>query len=37
MQEKQRRNDGPLHMDVPVFADQQEFIYISNVWTQDVV
>ena len=28
---------GPLHMDVPVLADQQELIYISSVWTQDIV
>ena len=27
----------PLHMDVPVLADQQEPIYISSVQTQDVV
>ena len=25
--------DGPLHMDVPVLADQQELIYSSSVWT----
>ena len=25
---------GPLHMDVPVFVNQQELIYISSVWTQ---
>ena len=28
---------GPLHMDVPVLADQQESIYISFVQTQGVV
>ena len=27
----------PLHIDEPVLADQQEIIYISSVWTQDVV
>ena len=24
-------------MDVPVLANQQELIYISSVWTQDVI
>ena len=28
---------GPLHMDVPVGADQQELILISSVPTQDIV
>ena len=28
---------GPLHMDMPVLAEQQELIYISSVQTQDVV
>ena len=28
--------NGPLHMDVPVNADQQKIIYLSNVGTQDV-
>ena len=28
---------GPLHMDAPVLADQQELIYIRSVRTQDVV
>ena len=28
---------GPLHMDVPVLADQQEPTYNSSVRTQDVV
>ena len=27
----------PLHMDMPALADQQEFIYITSVQTQDVV
>ena len=27
----------PLHMDVPVLADQQEFPYDSSVQTQDEV
>ena len=27
---------GPLHMDTPVLADQQELIYISFVRTLDV-
>ena len=26
-----------LHIDVPVFTDQQELTYNSSVWTQDVV
>ena len=28
--------NGPRYMDVPVLANQQEIIYISSVWTQDV-
>ena len=28
---------GSLHMDVVVFADEQELIYIKSVWTHDVV
>ena len=28
---------GTLQMGVPVLAEQQELIYISSVWTQDVV
>ena len=28
---------GPLHMDVPVLAEQEELIYISSVQTQDVI
>ena len=28
---------GLLHMDMQVLADQQELIYNSSVWTQDVV
>ena len=28
---------GPLHIDVQMLADQQELIYNSSVWTQDVV
>ena len=28
---------GPLHKNVPVLADQQEFIYISSVQALDVV
>ena len=28
---------GPLHMDMPALANHQELIYISSVWTQDVV
>ena len=40
--EKQGQTDmmfvyGPLHMNEPVLGDQQELIYISTVWTQDVV
>ena len=27
----------PLDIDVPVLADQQEFIYINSVRTHDVV
>ena len=27
----------PQHMNVPILADQQEFICISFVWTQDVI
>ena len=29
--------DGPLNMDTPVLADQQELTYIGSVWTLDVV
>ena len=28
---------GPLHMVVPVLADQQELSYDSSAWIQDVV
>ena len=28
---------GPLHMDEPVLADQQELSYNSSLWIQDVV
>ena len=27
----------PLHMDIALFADQQELIYMNSVWTQDAV
>ena len=27
----------PLHMDVPMLADQQEFIYNNSVWKQGIV
>ena len=27
----------PLHMNVQVLTDQEEFIYNSSVWTQGVV
>ena len=30
-------SDWPLHADMPVWADQQEIIYISSVQTQDAV
>ena len=28
---------APLHMDISVLADQQELIYISSMWIQEVV
>ena len=27
----------PCNIDVPVLANQQELIYISSVWTQDII
>ena len=29
--------NGPRYMNVPMLADQQQFIHISSVQTQDVV
>ena len=28
---------GPLHMDIPVLANQQELTYNTPVWTQGIV
>ena len=36
-QENQGQTQKRRSMDMPVLADQQELIYISSVWTQDVV
>ena len=30
-------SNGPLYMDVPVLAKQQELIYVSSVQTQDAI
>ena len=30
-------SNGPLHIDVPVLAEQQELTYNSSVWTLDIV